>query len=83
MGRKFQENGRMGNASFGLACIALISYNCLECNQASWGDEVIRDLRRDFRAASTMEAIDGLLVGPQEAKSWENEKLHHFPQDRA
>ena len=60
-----------------LACIGLISFNCLKCNQASWGAEVLSDLCRDFGAAPAIEAIDCFFVGLQEVKSWKNKKLHH------
>ena len=75
-GRKLNGHGRVGDSSLFLACIGLISYNCLKCNQASWGAEVLSDLCRDFGAAPAIEPIDGLFVGLQEVKSWKNKKLH-------
>ena len=70
-GRRFVEHGRLGiSSSVELACIGLISFNCLKCNQTSWGAEVLSDLCRDFGAAPTLEAVEGLFVGLQEAKSW-------------
>ena len=68
----------MGSSSVELACIELISFNCLKCNQTSWGAEVLSDLCRDFGAAPTLEAFDGLSVGLQEAKNWETKNTSSF-----